>query len=111
MLSRPEVAYPRFAGVSPGWDNTPRRGTGAAGIRDATPAEYQRWLERVLEETITRRQGQDAELVFINAWNEWAEGCHLEPCQQWGRAYLEATAGALRTASAQAILSESCREN
>jgi lipopolysaccharide biosynthesis protein len=93
MLSRPSVSYPRFAGVSPGWDNTPRRGEGGAGIRDAAPAEYERWLRRVLDEGRQRKTAN--EFVFINAWNEWAEGCHLEPCQQWGRAYLEATSRAL----------------
>jgi len=33
--------------------------------------------------------------IFINAWNEWAEGNHLEPCLKWGREYLEATRRAL----------------
>ena len=98
MLRRPSVNYPRFPGVSPGWDNTPRRGAGGAGIRDATPAQYERWLRRVLEDARKREGAND--FVFINAWNEWAEGCHLEPCQQWGRAYLEATSRALLGASA-----------
>jgi len=37
----------------------------------------------------------DRRIVFINAWNEWAEGNQLEPCQLWGRAYLEETRQAL----------------
>jgi hypothetical protein len=97
MLARPRVDYPRFPGVSPGWDNTPRRGDGGAGIRDATPAEYERWLRRVVENC--RERGGDrspaSDFIFINAWNEWAEGCHLEPCQRWGHAWLEATASAI----------------
>src|SRR5205807_809868 len=59
MLRRPLVSYPRFPGVSPGWDNTPRRGAGGAGIRDATPADYERWLRRVLDECTARETASD----------------------------------------------------
>ena len=37
----------------------------------------------------------DEQIVFINAWNEWGEGCHLEPDVRHGRAFLEATRAAL----------------
>lgn len=94
MLSKPEPTYRWFRCVSPMWDNSARRSVNANIFLGSTPAIYQRWLETIVSRTRQRYAG-DEQLVFINAWNEWAEGCHLEPDQKWGRAYLEATRAAL----------------
>lgn len=99
MLARPMSAYPRFQGISPGWDNTPRRGTGAGGITGSTPAEFERWLRLLVDECTRRNATGDVtgQAIFINAWNEWGEGCHLEPSARSGRSYLEAVLEALST--------------
>jgi lipopolysaccharide biosynthesis protein len=85
-LTEPPTDYPRFPCVMTGFDNSPRTRE-AIIVRDATPDVYHEWLRHAMERANATRQ----KFVFINAWNEWAEGAHLEPCQKWGRAYLEAT--------------------
>jgi lipopolysaccharide biosynthesis protein len=92
MLERPAPDYLRLPCVTPSWDNSPRRKSDAVILRDSRPDDYSNWLCRAIEEA-SRLEPEG--LVFINAWNEWAEGNHLEPCQKWGRAYLEATRNAL----------------
>jgi lipopolysaccharide biosynthesis protein len=82
-----------FKSVSPGWDNTPRRGKNAHIIHASTPELYQSWLEHIIR--LTNKADMPEKFVFINAWNEWAEGNYLEPSQQWGKAYLQATKKAL----------------
>jgi hypothetical protein len=93
MLGRPGVSYRRFPCVTPSWDNSARRKENALIFRGSTPDHYRHWLEQVLAGEAQKPGGD--KLVVINAWNEWAEGNHLEPCQKWGRAYLEATRDAL----------------
>ena len=87
------VDYPRYESVFPGWDNTARVGDRAVVIDNATPAKYESWLAEAVGRA--RSEPPDQRLVFINAWNEWAEGCHLEPDVRFGHAYLEATRRAL----------------
>lgn len=89
-----EAGYPHYRGVVPRWDNTARRQDGATLYARSTPGAYQAWLEEALRYTREQNVGEER-LVFVNAWNEWAEGAHLEPERKYGRAYLEATRDAL----------------
>ncbi len=84
-----------FKTVFPSWDNTARTGGRAVVVLNGTPANYGRWLGTTLAAARTQSLDHD-QLVFINAWNEWAEGCHLEPDRRYGDAFLKATLNATR---------------
>lgn len=88
--SRPPAGYVRFRSVAPAWDNTPRRQNDGVAFAGSSPGAYRAWLERVLRDTKEQNFGEER-LVFINAWNEWAEGAYIEPDLRYGHAYLEAT--------------------
>lgn len=88
--NRAPVSFVRYPGVAPAWDNTARRQESATIYVGSSPVRYAGWL------TAARRQedlvrGQDG-FVFINAWNEWAEGAYLEPDADTGNEYIVATA-------------------
>ena len=85
---RPKFPYVPCCFV--GWDNTPRRGALAIVVAGCDPQRFRRRLD----ESVLLVQPRPAEerLVFINAWNEWAEGNYLEPDRRNGCAYLEAVA-------------------
>jgi lipopolysaccharide biosynthesis protein len=82
-----------FRGVYPSWDNTARKGNLATITLNGTPGNYEYWLSQALKKT-TAEYPEEDRLIFINAWNEWAEGCHLEPDRKYGRGFLEATLSA-----------------
>ena len=101
ILGQPQaVQYRRYSTVFPSWDNSPRKGLSGVAIHNATPASYEAWLRQTI--AATRGEPPEHRIVFINAWNEWAEGCYLEPDVKHGRAFLEATARAVRVPRAAA---------
>jgi len=78
-----------------GWDNTPRRGRKGVIITAASPEKFAEDLRRCVQ--LARAWDPHEPLLFINAWNEWAEGCHLEPDQRFGGAFLEQIRSTLAT--------------
>jgi hypothetical protein len=88
-----DESYPHanvFRTVCPSWDQTARVGSRAFIALNGTPANYEYWLKESVRRTAEDFPGQER-FVFINAWNEWAEGCHLEPDRRFQRQFLEAT--------------------
>jgi lipopolysaccharide biosynthesis protein len=98
MLADPAPSYPQHPCVTPSWDNSARRKEAALILRGATPDLYEEWLTEVVRRVVASDMAEP--LVFVNAWNEWAEGNHLEPDVAFGRAWLEATRRALDTGRA-----------
>jgi lipopolysaccharide biosynthesis protein len=94
MLDKPSPEYRQFRCVTPSWDKTARRQKLADLWTGSSPERYESWLREVVKQTRNRLPA-DEQFIFVNAWNEWAEGCHLEPDQKYGRAYLEATKRAI----------------
>ena len=97
MLGKKHPDYPVFKTIMPSWDNTARRQNNSHIFVYATPDNYKSWLSQAIEKTKLRNP-KDKRFVFINAWNEWGEGTHLEPDQKYGYAYLQATSDALHEA-------------
>lgn len=82
--------YTLFPCATPMWDNyVRRREKGGTILINSTPEKYEEWLSTVYENW--NPPSTEENFIFINAWNEWAEGNHLEPCEKWGNSYLEAT--------------------
>lgn len=85
-----DVKTLQYKGVMPCWDNTARAGS-LANIYLSSPNIYKKWLKDCIRFT-KKNMDENNQIIFINAWNEWAEGCHLEPDNRYGYSYLKTTA-------------------
>src|SRR6202035_2283738 len=96
--TRPEVPYARYPTVFPSWDNTARQPLKGTSFLNGGPNLFQKYVEskvRFLNDFFTG----DERLLFVNAWNEWAEGTHLEPDRAYGHAWLEALRNGVQAAT------------
>lgn len=93
-IRRENPGYTCFPGACPSWDNSARRPPGKAILfRGSDPRLFSQWLDA--KARAFQPPSEDENLLFINAWNEWAEGCHLEPCLRHGRNWLDAVSRGL----------------
>lgn len=73
--------------VLPNWDNTPRAGLNGLVINNSTPELFRNHLRSALKKITDLPQ--ENRIIFVKAWNEWAEGNHLEPDMRYGHGYLD----------------------
>jgi O-antigen biosynthesis protein len=98
--SFPARDYTVYRGVFPSWDNEARRTGKGTSFLGSSPAKFKTFVENAVREA-RREADPQKRLIFINAWNEWAEGAHLEPDRRYGYAWLSALHDGLKLENAR----------
>ncbi|MBQ7608596.1 MAG: glycoside hydrolase family 99-like domain-containing protein [Desulfovibrionaceae bacterium] len=87
-IKKEKPNYNRIRCTFPGWDNTPRKKDKGIVFIDEFPEVFEASLKYL--KTYTEIElPKNMQYIFVNAWNEWGEGCHIEPDQKYGFTYLE----------------------
>ncbi len=88
-ISNPEPTYDLYRTSMLGWDNTARKQNAAHTFSNFTTYKFKQWFSHIVND-VYNNDKYSHKLVFVNAWNEWAEGTHLEPDREFGYASLNA---------------------
>ncbi len=91
MMHKPEEKT--FPCSIPNWDNSARKRI-SASFGNNDPEKFKDWVKNSIEKV--NNNPDEEKIIFINAWNEWAEGCHLEPDKKNQRKFLEAVKKAIQ---------------
>jgi hypothetical protein len=97
-LKRYQLAKSEFPLVVPNWDNTPRSGNNGFVLQGSTPELFREMMDDAVRK-VSEKEDFAERIVFIKAWNEWAEGNHLEPDLLNGHRYLEVVKESLFSSS------------
>lgn len=79
-------------GMFVGWDNTPRRGEKGRVCLGSTAEKFEKYMKKQIANA---KDNYHKDMIFMFAWNEWAEGGYLEPDSQHQYGYLQAIKNAL----------------
>lgn len=94
-VTKPEPDYDLYRTLMLGWDNTARKQNDSHTFTNFTTYKFQQWFSHTVNDIHNNTKYKN-KLVFINAWNEWAEGTHLEPDREFGYASLNALHNVLK---------------
>lgn len=89
-----KLDIPGYRGAMMGWDNSARRRNGFSVWHGFSIEGYYKWLRANIDYT-RKKFPVNRRFMFINAWNEWAEGTYLEPDEKHGYANINTTSKAL----------------
>lgn len=87
-IAAKEIDYKIFRCVFPSWDNTPRRKEDGVIFLNTSSFYFEFSVRQAVKYTLEKLDEKER-FMFINAWNEWAEGCHIEPDQKNNYAFLK----------------------
>lgn len=93
ILARKPISNKCIPGAFAAWDNTPRHKERGWVYTNNTPEIFEKYLEKQI---VRARDVYHKDMIFMYAWNEWAEGGYLEPDEEHGYAYLDAIRTALK---------------
>lgn len=94
MAQNDRKPFNHFRSNVPMWDNTARYGSEALLLHGSTPESFQQWMAHSIADAQANLP-PDRRFIVVNAWNEWAEGTHLEPDTRYGYSYLNSVGRAL----------------
>lgn len=93
IINRKPDSDKAVPGMFVGWDNTPRRGKTGRVCLESTPEKFEKYMKMQI---LNARDNYKKNMIFIFAWNEWAEGGYLEPDELYKNRYLEAIYNSLK---------------
>ena len=94
ILSHKPVSRKMIPCAFTDWDNTPRHKVNGYVYDGASPNKFKEYFKLLLKKT---EMEYETDMIFVFAWNEWAEGGYLEPDTKNGYGYLESIKQALIT--------------